>query len=206
MDTRALTAVVLLTGCAAAPPPRPVPPGSIVGDVVALPRRAGREPEVLRNAFVRVTGGPIPASPAAAEPVHLDQVSFEFVPRVFGIRVGQPLRITSQDTSVHNVNAQPFANEPFNESFFGGEERIRRFTAVEVAILLQCNVHPQMRAWVCVVDNPYFAVTGADGAFEIRGLPPGEYAVEAWHEDHGTAKATLRLDASSGARWEVRFR
>jgi hypothetical protein len=148
----------------------------------------------------------MPASPVPVEPVHLDQVSFEFVPHVFGIRVGQPLRITSQDTSVHNVNAQPFENQPFNESLFGGEERTHRFSAVEVAILLQCNVHPQMRAWACVVDNPYFAVTGADGAFEIRGLPPGEYAVEAWHEDHGKAKTTLRLGPDAGARWDVRFK
>lgn len=211
---RGTAAVLLLAaGCAApvavgptAVPPKPAPPGTIAGDVVVLPRKAGREPEILGNAFVRVTGGPIPASTAPSEPVQLDQVSHEFVPHVFGIRVGQPLRITSQDSSLHNVNAQPFANAPFNHSQFGGEERVHRFTAVEVPILLQCNVHPHMRSWACVVDNPYFAVSGADGAFEIRGLPPGEYAVEAWHEDHGLAKATLRLTPEAGARWEVRYR
>lgn len=190
-------AVVLLAGCAGAPPLPPPPAGTIAGRVSW--QKTGAP---LANAFVRVVSGPVPASTAPSEPVHLDQVSFEFVPRVFGIRVGQPLRITSQDASAHNVNAQPFDNKPFNENLFGGDEKIHRFTAVEVPILLQCHVHPQMKAWACVVDNAYFAVTGADGAFEIRGLPPGDYAVEAWHEDFGSSRATLTL-AAAGARWEV---
>jgi hypothetical protein len=45
-----------------------------------------------------------------------------------------------------------------------------------------CNIHPDMLAFVVVVPTPYFAVTDAAGAFEIRGVPPGQYTLVAWHE------------------------
>jgi len=37
-----------------------------------------------------------------------------------------------------------------------------------------------MKAWIGVTKNPFFAVTGNDGTFSIKGLPPGDYTVEAW--------------------------
>jgi hypothetical protein len=50
-----------------------------------------------------------------------------------------------------------------------------------------------MRAYIGVVDNPYFAVTGADGSFEIRDLPPGDYTLEAWQEKMGTSEQKVTL-------------
>jgi hypothetical protein len=29
--------------------------------------------------------------------------------------------------------------------------------------------------------HPYFAVTAADGSFEIKDVPAGKYVVEVWH-------------------------
>ena len=52
---------------------------------------------------------------------------------------------------------------------------------------MKCDVHAWMNAWVGVVNHPYFAVTGTDGAFSLPNLPPGTYTVEAWHEAGGTA-------------------
>ena len=50
-----------------------------------------------------------------------------------------------------------------------------------------------MKAFVCVETHPFFAVSAADGSFEIKGLPPGGYTLTAWHEKYGkqTAKASL---------------
>ena len=58
--------------------------------------------------------------------------------------------------------------------------------AREEIIPVKCNVHPWMRAYIGVVNHPFFAVTGDDGTFTIKGLPPGTYKVEAWHEKYGT--------------------
>jgi hypothetical protein len=57
----------------------------------------------------------------------------------------------------------------------------------------KCDVHGWMNAYVGVLDHPYFAVTGADGKFELKSLPPGTYTVEAWHEKLGTATEKVTL-------------
>ena len=56
-------------------------------------------------------------------------------------------------------------------------------------IPVKCNVHPWMRSYIGVVGHPFFAVTGDDGTFTIKGLPPGTYTLEAWHEKFGTKES-----------------
>ena len=60
-------------------------------------------------------------------------------------------------------------------------------------IPIKCNVHPWMKSYLGVVPHPYFTVTGADGSFELKGLPPGEYTVESWHEKLGVQKQTVTV-------------
>ena len=63
---------------------------------------------------------------------------------------------------------------------------MQTFSRQEVMIPVKCNVHPWMRSYIGVVSHPFFAVTGDDGSFTIKGLPPGTYTVETWHEKYGT--------------------
>ena len=51
----------------------------------------------------------------------------------------------------------------------------KKFARAEVMIPVKCNQHPWMKMYVNVVKSPFYAVTGPDGKFEIKGLPPGEY-------------------------------
>ncbi len=62
-------------------------------------------------------------------------------------------------------------------------------------IRVKCNIHNWMHAWIGVVDNPYFAVTGGDGSFELKNVPPGEYTIEAWQEKLGVLDRTVPLPA-----------
>ena len=84
------------------------------------------------------------------------------------------------------------ANQDFNQGTpKKGSKLTRTFTVPEVMVRFKCDVHPWMAAYVGVVAHPYFAVTDAYGAFDIKGLPPGTYTLEAWHE-------TLRHADSDG--------
>jgi hypothetical protein len=56
-----------------------------------------------------------------------------------------------------------------------------------------------MKAWVAVLDHPYFAVTGEDGSFDLRGLPPGEYTLEVWHEKLGTVDQRVTIEPKQAA-------
>src|SRR2546427_1199291 len=71
-----------------------------------------------------------------------------------------------------------------------------RSTASEVMVPLECNVHGWMHAWVGVLPHPFFGVSGTDGSYTIRGLPPGTYTIEAWHEKYGTQTATVTVTGS----------
>jgi hypothetical protein len=64
-------------------------------------------------------------------------------------------------------------------------------------IRVKCNIHGWMHAWVGVVAHPYFAVTGMDGAFELRNVPPGTYTLEVWQEELGKQEQQITLAATS---------
>ena len=69
----------------------------------------------------------------------------------------------------------------------------------------KCDVHGWMNAYVGVLDHPYFAITGKDGKFELKTLPPGTYTIEAWHEKLGThdAERDARREGNQGSHVHV---
>jgi hypothetical protein len=69
----------------------------------------------------------------------------------------------------------------------------------------KCDVHGWMSAYVGVLDHPYFAVTAEDGKFELPGLPPGTYTIEAWHERLGTLTQSVTIGASETGEANFRF-
>ena len=62
-------------------------------------------------------------------------------------------------------------------------------------IPFKCDVHGWMNAWIGVLDHPFYAVTTANGTFSLKGLPPGTYTIEAWHEKLGTQTQTITVGA-----------
>ena len=72
---------------------------------------------------------------------------------------------------------------------------IQEFARAEVMVPVKCNVHPWMKSYIGVLRHPFFAITGADGSFEIKGLPPGDYTIEAWHEKYGAMQQKVTVGA-----------
>jgi plastocyanin len=162
----------------------------------------------LQNVFVYVKDGlgnlrfPVPSSP-----VVLDQKGCAYTPRVFGIQVGQSLDIVNSDETLHNVHAIPMANREFNRGqALQGMKYTTVFTAPEVMLPFKCDVHRWMNAWVGVLEHPFYAVSGAGGAFEIKGLPPGTYTIEAWHEKLGTQTQTVTVGATESKAISFTFK
>jgi len=159
-------------------------------NVVAGPANA------LANVFVYVSGG-VPAGQKFTAPttaVVLDQDGCRYHPHVFGVMAGQPLEIRNSDPLLHNIKAVAKKNRGFNVSQpNAGMTKTVAFPSPEVMINLECNVHGWMHSYVAVRPDPFYAVTGPDGSFSIKGLPPGTYTVEAWHEKFGTQAATVTI-------------
>ena len=155
----------------------------------------------LRNVFVYIKDGLGDRKfPAPTTPVVLDQKGCRYTPHVFGVQVGQGVDVVNSDPTLHNVHAMPKVNGEFN---FGqpvqGMRARRTFDKPEVMVPFRCDVHSWMSAYAGVLAHPFFAVTKADGSFEIKGLPPGTYLLEAWHERLGTKTQQVTVDDKKGA-------
>ena len=164
----------------------------------------------LANVFVYIKDGldgwDVP--PAGASPRSMDQQGCLYVPHVLGMRAGETLLVANHDEkTTHNVNLRSRNNDSLNPVQPPGGAPIEWKPAKrELGVSLECNLHPWMKAWVCVVDHPWFAVSRADGSFEIPGVPPGDYVVEAWHEKFGKKTLNLRLDPAGAAEASVVYR
>ena len=136
----------------------------------------------------------------------MDQKGCRYIPHVCGVQVGQTVAISNSDPLIHNVHALPKNNREFN---FGQPARTppveRVFQQAEIGLPFKCDVHGWMNAYANVVTHPFFAVTTDEGSFEIKGLPPGTYTLEFWHERLGTQTQSVTVDAAAPATVNASF-
>jgi hypothetical protein len=124
---------------------------------------------------------------------------------VSGVQVNQPVLFTNEDPADHNIHGFS-AQGSFNFTLRGrGRDGRVTLRQPEIMVPVKCDIHPWMIGYVGVVPHPFFAVTGEDGAFEFKGLPPGEYTVEVWHEKYGTKTATATLGAGGTVPLEFSY-
>ena len=164
------------------------------------------ESGMLKNVLVFVKEGAEGSFPTPEEPVVLNQSGCWYAPHVFGVQVNQPIEIRNSDATLHNINAKPKTNRPFNVAQpIKGMKTTKKFTKPEVGVKFKCNVHPWMNAYAGVFDHPFFSVSDEGGAFTISGLPTGTYVLEAWHEQFGTQTQTVSVSGGESASVEFTF-
>ena len=161
----------------------------------------------LKDVFVYVKSGLTGTYPAPTEAVELDQQGCMYKPHMVVLQVGQPLKIKNNDETLHNIHPRPSVNQEFN---IGqprkGMESTKTFDKKEVMIPVGCDVHPWMRSYISVMDNPFFAVTDEDGKFEIKGLPAGEYEIEAVHEKLKTQTGKITVKDGEKATLDLSYK
>jgi len=143
----------------------------------------------LANVVVMLKGISGKSTGASAPPAIMDQKNCEYVPQIMAIQTNQKLLVKNSDATMHNVHLNPTARS--NESANPGKvnaaqpanapDLVYTFPAPENFMKFECDVHPWMFAWVTVVDHPYFDVTGSNGTFRIKDVPPGKYTLTAMH-------------------------
>jgi len=162
----------------------------------------------LKDVFVQISGGleSYDFDPPS-EPAVIDQKGCIYIPHVFGISVGQDLEIRNSDEFLHNVKVND--NHPLNLPMTKPGTLLKEewFKREGVPTTFQCEVHPWMRAYACVVDHPYYAVTVEDGKFTIDNLPAGKYKVSVWHEVFPGLKAPAEqeVEVKAGEAATVNF-
>jgi len=213
------------------PPPPPAPAaGSITGTVIFEGEAPDRKPllrdsdpycyktaklseEVivtrgkLKDVLVRIKNGTTGTHAAPAQPVVIDQKECMYTPRVFGMIAGQKLVARNSDGTFHTVHGTLGGKLLWNKPQADGAADLsidpgaRPGDVVDIV----CDVHPWMHAYAVVNDHPYFAVTGEDGAFELKGLAPGTYTLETWHPKLGARSLTVKIGTGPKAAVTARF-
>lgn len=185
MRTRLLARAVAVATAALCTTSQGAENGAVSGTVVAKGMRT--------NAGV-VVSLVVPGS-AVTPPkptVEIDQKQMQFLPHVMPVVTGTTVRFLNSDPVPHNV----FSPEgKYNLGTWpAGQARDHKFDKPGVYTQL-CRVHPEMEAFVVVLDTPYFAATDASGRFEIKGVPPGKYKLVAWSEKLKSARQEVTVES-----------
>jgi plastocyanin len=141
------------------------------------------------------------------ETVTLTQVGCKYAPHILGAMAGQTVKIVNSDPTTHNIHPTPKDNREWNESQAPqGAPLEKSFAREEILLPVKCNQHPWMKMYISVVKSPFYTVSGPDGKFEIKGLPPGDYTLAFVHEKLGEQDQKVTLGAKESKTVDVSFR
>ncbi len=150
--------------------------------------------EKVANAFVYIKDGLGNRTyDPPNDPVILDQRTCVYRPHVVGLVAGQTLKVLNSDQTLHNVHlTSETPSECFNKLFPAGMAPLEQpMKTPGVMKTLKCDVHSWMNCYVGVLPHPFFAVSDSSGHFEIKGVPPGAYTLELWHESSRGTEAAI---------------
>jgi plastocyanin len=179
----AISGLVRFTGAVPKSETITVSDGSTIkhSDLVVNPDTKG-----LRYVAAILDDAPAQARLKDAKPVLVDQLDWIFTPRVVAVQHGQAVRFDNNDSVNHGVMALSNLKEnQFNTAAAPGNPITHVFQPQKRPIIIGCGLHPWMRAWVFVVEHPWFAVTDDKGKFRIENVPPGKYTLSLTQSDTG---------------------
>lgn len=144
--------------------------------------------------------------PTPSQKLVFDQIGCVYKPHVLGIQLGQELEVLNSDPTLHNVHSLSKSNTQFNQAMpMKGMKITKKFDKLET-FKVKCEVHTWMGAYIGVFNHPFYAVSNDDGTFTLKGVPAGDYTIEAWHEKYGVQTAKVKVDAAGKATADFKFK
>jgi plastocyanin len=156
----------------------------------------------LANVVVTVAGTSLPKP--APRSLTIDQHECRYHPHVQAAPAGSTLDILNSDPMLHNIHGRMGTQTLFNLAMPLKGQKIPRRLPTAGLVDIKCDVHSWMQGYVIVTDEPS-AVSGADGAFEIKDLPAGTYTVSAWQETLGKKSQQVNVPATGTASVDFVF-
>ena len=158
----------------------------------------------IQNVIVALADGPAPKIPALQPGrLVLDNRQCRFVPHVSVLTVGSTIEATNSDSVLHNTHLYGVVRANIVLPFKG--LTVRRIADKPGMIIVKCDVHGWMQAFIRVDDHPFHAVSDEGGHFRIPDIPAGTYSLDIWHEKLGRQQKTVRIEAGRTERIEVEY-
>lgn len=162
----------------------------------------------VADAVISVSPRPGPA-PVRKRDAAIEQRDKAFVPLVTVVQTGTAVQFPNRDPIRHHVYSFSPAKS-FELKLYAGTPVAPVVFDKAGEVVLGCNIHDHMIAYVYVVDTPWFAKTGADGKARVEGLPPGDYEMQLAHYAQVTvqpaASLKVRAEESLAAPWVLPLR
>ena len=140
----------------------------------------------------------------------IDQNGCFFSPHVLLLKRKRSLTILNSDGLLHNFHSFTETNKGVNRAQPKFLKKMtlkgKKYFSKPEIFTVKCDVHSWMKGIVVVAKHPYYAVTGADGKFELTRVPPGEYKLEIWHETLGVSVQAVTVKANETATVAVRLK
>jgi len=139
---------------------------------------------------------PLDATPAPSrETARIDQINKHFVPRVTVVRTGTAVTFPNSDNIRHQVYS---FSEPkhINLKLYAGSPKTSIVLDRPGLIVLGCNIHDSMVAFVGVVESPYFGTTSAAGSIAVN-LPAGRYRMRVWNPNTSAAVPAREISVTA---------
>jgi hypothetical protein len=128
---------------------------------------------------------PLPGTPALPFAPHgayiLLQKNRMFMPHLQVVPVGSVVAFPNADPFFHNVFSL-FDGKRFDLGLYeAGSSKSVTFSREGVSYIF-CNIHPEMSAVILTLSTPLYATADASNAFDLSGIPPGDYRLHFWIE------------------------
>jgi len=150
------------------------------------------ENQKVKNVVVWLEGEKAKKLKSQPGAYRIDQKKCAYSPHILAMSQGSELEISSSDPINHNIHTYSFDNDPINIMFLPGQDYTQEMEEPEV-VKVSCDLHGWMEAYIVVTPNSYFAMTGNDGAYEIKDVPPGKYTLKVWHESLGEESRKIEI-------------
>ena len=162
-----------------------VPPRYYLGPYRSARGEAAADSTAFGEVVVSLQGETLNQKyPPPAQPLKMAQHGQQFIPRVLPVLVGATVEFPNEDNFYHNVFSVA-GGQRFDLGRFGkGDSAIQTFTRPAV-VVIHCEIHADMKAYILVLDNPFFTLPDAVGRFRINEVPAGTYTLKAWHPTQG---------------------
>jgi tetratricopeptide (TPR) repeat protein len=131
---------------------------------------------------------------------------------VIGIKNGEDIMIENTDPIKHEIATYEIygahRNQTSNKSVLAANSQVRSAFIKPGApeFILKCNLHPFLQTRGYIISNPYFAVSDAEGNFNIENIPPGTYEVTAWHPFVPIQRGAVTIEAGKTAQFDFTFK
>ncbi len=145
------------------------------------------------------------AWPEQAKPPELDNLKCRFVPDVQVVRAG-PLNVVNSDPVLHNTHGYYGKRTAFNMALPNEGQTIPTELKRAGTVRVDCDAHGWMEGWIYVVDNPYYAITGADGKFSITDVPPGTYKLVAVQPYTGPVEMPVTVTGGQSTKLDIELK